>query len=206
MSFLNSGTGGSGAGLSSFLSGLFGNSGAPYDEAMQQYAKFQGNTERAQNPFINAGHSAIPMLQDWLKNMKDPSAFINNLMGGYSQSPQAKYLTQQANNAGVNAASAGGLIGSTPYLQQAQQNAGNIASQDMNSWLQNVLGINSEYGKGQQNLINTGSHAADSMTQFYNNLAQMMGDAAYGKEAGKQNDWSNMIGGGIKMLTNGIFG
>jgi hypothetical protein len=44
------------------------------------------------------------------------------------------------------------------------------------------------------------------MTQFYNNLAQMMGDAAYGKEAGKQNDWSNMIGGGIKMLTNGIFG
>ena len=91
-------------------------------------------------------------------------------------------------------------MGSTPLMQQLQQNAGNIASQDQNQWLQNVLGINTQYGQGQQNLMTGGQNAANSLTNMYNQMGQNMGQAAYGKEAGKKQDFWNTIGGGLGMI------
>ena len=76
--------------------------------------------------------------QDWLQTQKDPSKFINDQMANYQESPYAHYLQQQSMRAGQNAASASGLSGSTPLMQQMQQNSGQIASGDMNQWLQNV--------------------------------------------------------------------
>jgi len=74
-------------GLGSFLGGLFGDSGAPYDEAMQQYQKYGKMAEGVQNPFLQAGTGAIGDFQKWLGGMQDPSGFINKLMGQYQESP-----------------------------------------------------------------------------------------------------------------------
>ncbi len=184
-----------GSGLGGILGGMFGNSGKPYDKAMQQYQQYGNMAAGAQQPYMNAGQGAIGNYQNWLQGQQDPSKFINNLMGGYQESPYAKYQQQQAMNAGTNAASASGLSGSTPMMQQMQQNAGNIASEDQNKWLQNVLGINSQYGLGQNNLMQGGQQAANQLTGLYNQQGQQMGQGAYGKEAGKQNDWWNTLGG-----------
>jgi len=54
-----------------------------------------------------------------------------------------------ANNIG----SATGMTGSTPMMQQAQQNAQNISSGDMQNWLSQVLGINNQYGQGEAGLM-----------------------------------------------------
>ena len=129
--------------------------------------------------------------------MKDPSQFINNLMGKYYQSPWAKNMIQQSNNAGTNAASASGLTGSTPFAQQLQQNAGNISSQDQNNWLQNVLGINTQYGAGQQSLANMGQSSANTLGDIYNRI----GEGAYGARAGENQDRNNMMSGFLKMFT-----
>lgn len=189
------------SGLGGLLGGLFGNSGKPYDSAMEQYQQWANQAQGVNQPYLNAGNNAIPQYQDWLKGMKDPSQFINGLMQNYQQSPYTSFLQQQAQAAGTNAGSASGLTGSSALAQQMQQNAGNIAQQGMDSWLQNVLGINTQYGQGQQNLIGTGQNSANSLTNMYNNMGQRMGEAAYGKEAGKQNDLWNTIGGGLSALT-----
>ncbi len=181
-----------GSGLGGLFGGLFGNSGKPYDE----YQKWMQQAQQAQQPYLNAGTGAIGDYQKWLQGQQDPSKFINNLMGQYQQSPYTSYLQQQAQNAGQNAASASGLMGSTPMMQQMQQNSGNIAQQGMNDWLQNVLGINTQYGQGQQNLMTGGQNAANSLSNIYN----QMGQAAYGKQAGKQQDFWNTIGGGLGIL------
>lgn len=191
---------GFGSGLGGLLGGLFGDSGKPYDKAMEQYQQFANKAQGTQQPYLNAGQGAIGDYQQWLQGQKDPSGFINNLMSGYSESPYAKYMQQQSLNAGQNAASASGLMGSTPLMQQLQQNAGNIASEDQNKWLQNVLGINSQYGQGQQNLMTGGQNSANALTNMYQNLGNQMGQAAYGKEAGKQQDFWNTIGGGLGMI------
>ncbi len=182
-------------GIGGILGGMFGNSGSPYDKAMQQYQQYGNMAAGAQQPYANAGQGAIGNYQQWLQGQKDPSQFVNNLMGGYQESPYAKYMQQQSMNAGQNAASASGLSGSTPLMQQLQQNAGNIASQDQNQWLQNVLGVNTQYGQGQNNLMQGGQNAANQLSNIYSNMGNQMGQGAYGKEAGKQNDWWNTLGG-----------
>jgi len=101
--------------------------------------------------------------------------------------------------AAQNMGSATGLTGSTPLMQQAQQNAQNISSQDMNQWLQNVLGINTQYGAGQQNLMTGGQNAANALTNMWGNMGNQMGQAAYGKKAGEDQDFWNMIGGGLQL-------
>lgn len=186
---------GIGAGAAELFGGLFGDSGKPYDAAMDQYQNYSDKAEKAQNPFYTAGTNAIPQFQNWLTSMQNPSDFINHLMTQYQQSPYAKYLQQQSMRAGTNAASASGLIGSTPYAEQLQQNSANIASGDMNQWLQNVLGINSQYGAGTGDLIGRGQNSANTLTSLYNNTGEKMGEASYGKEAGGQQDMWNTIGG-----------
>lgn len=188
-----------GSGLGGLLGGLFGDSGSPYGDAMKQYQEWANKAQNVQNPFLNAGTGAIGDYQKWLQGQQDPSKFINVLMNQYQESPFAKYQQQQGIRAGQNAASASGLIGSTPFAQQLQQNAQNISSQDQNQWLQNVLGINTQYGQGQQNLINGGQNAANALTGLYNNMGQQMGQAAYGQKAGQNQDFWNMIGGGASL-------
>lgn len=184
-----------GSGLGGLLGGMFGDSGKPYDKAMQQYQQYGQMGQGVQQPFYDAGKGAIGDYQKWLQGQQDPAAFLNNLMGQYQQSPYNSYLQQQAQNAGINAGSANGTAGSSALMQQMQQNAANIGQQGMDSWLQNALGINSQYGQGQQNLMTGGQGAANSLTNLFSQMGNQMGEAAYGKEAGKQSDFWNTLGG-----------
>jgi len=184
-----------GGGIGQFIGGLFGDSDQPYEDAMDQYRQWAKRGEDVQNPFLKAGTGAIGNYQDWLNGMKDPSGFINNLMGKYQESPWAKYMQQQAMRAGNNAASASGLIGSTPFAQQMQQNAAGISSQDMQNWLGQVLGINTQYGAGNQYLMGQGANAANQLTNMFNQMGGRMGEAAYGAGAGRNQDRNNLWGG-----------
>jgi hypothetical protein len=94
-----------------------------------------------------------------------------------------------------NMGSANGLTGSTPLMQFAQNNAGNIASGDMNNWLQHVLGINTQYGAGQQGLMGMGQTAANALTNYNQGYSKNMADMAYGKGAAENNDFSNILTG-----------
>jgi hypothetical protein len=178
-----------------FLGGIFGNSGEPYQKGMNAYQPWMQQGINAQNPFFQAGKGAIPGYQNWVNSMQNPQDFINNMMKGYQQSPWAKYEAQQANRAGINAASAGGLAGSTPFAQQMQQNAANISSQDMQNWMGNVLGANSMYGQGLGNEVGWGQGAANQMGNMYGNLANTAYGSAYGQQAGQNQDWGNIFGG-----------
>lgn len=186
-------------GLGQFLGGMFGNSGAPYEDAMKQYQRYANQAAQYQNPFFEAGKGAIPQFQDWLGGMKDPSGFINKLMGGYQESPYAHNMQQDAMRAAQNMGSASGLTGSTPLMQFAGQQAGNIASGDMNQWLGRVLGINSQYGQGLGSMMGMGQGAANALSGIYSNLGNQMAEGAYGRRAGQQSDMWNMIGGGLGL-------
>lgn len=187
-------------GLGGFLGGMFGNSGQPYSDAMQQYEKYMQQGANAQNPFLQAGQGAMGDYQKWLRGMQDPSKFINSQMSQYQQSPWAQYQQQQAVRSGQNAASASGLTGSTPFAQQLQQNAAGISSQDQQNYLSNVLGVNQQYGSGLNNMMGYGANAANQLTGLYGNMAQGMGNLAYGQSQAQNQDFWNMLGGGLGML------
>lgn len=190
------GTIGGAAGL---FGGLFGDSGDSYQAAMDQMQKYGQMGADVQKPWLEAGQRGMGRYEDWLAGQKDPSGFINNMMGQYQISPYAKFQMQQGQNAANNAASASGMLGSTPFMQASQDYARNIASQDQNQWLQNVLGVNTQYGQGQQNLMQGGQNAANSLTNLYSNLGQSMGEQAYNKNAAGKNDMWNAIGGAASL-------
>jgi len=199
---------GLGGGLSTFLSGLFGNSGQPYQDAMDQMQKYFQGAQGFQMPFFQAGSGAIPQYQDWLKGMSDPSKFVNNLQTQYQQSPYNKFLQDQSMRAGTNAASMGGNamgqggagIGSTPFAQQMQQNSSNIAASGMNDWMGNVMHANDQYGAGLSNEIGMGQHAGDFLSNLFSNMGNQMGQGAYGKAQGENQDFGNTMGGLLQML------
>lgn len=208
------------SGVGGLASGLFTDASAPYTEASKQFQNYGKLGASTQSPFYYAGTNALGGLSDylnqirgstgsyqqWLNQMQNPTEFINNMMGQYQESPWAHYQQQQAMRAGQAMGSAGGLTGSTPLMQFAQQNARDISSQDMNQWLQHVLGINSQYGAGEaglsgtygqgiQNLTGMGSSAANALTNLYGDLGKSMAEASYGEQAGKNQNKSDLWGG-----------
>lgn len=193
--FTNAMKGGAlGGGLSGLFGGLFGG-GDPYKDAMKEYSKYANQASQYQNPFFQAGQGAIPQYQNYLQGMSNPSEFLNNLMSGYQASPYNQYLQKQSQRAGTNAASASGLIGSTPFQLQQQENASNIAQGGLNDWLSQVLGLNQQYGAGLQGLLGLGQGSANQLSNIYSNLAQQAGEAAYGSRQAKNQRTSDIFGG-----------
>lgn len=191
--------------VNQFLGGLFNNSDKPFHEAGNTLQKYLGEGREVQNPFMNMGKQAIPQFQDWLKGMKDPSGFINTLMNKYQESPWAKFQQDQSARRFGNAGSATGLTGSTPLASFEQQNMHDISSQDMNTWLSHVLGINTEYGGGLQNEITGGQNAANSITDLLKSMgtdmAGLAGSEEYAKNKDRNDTWGGLFNTGKDLLS-----
>jgi hypothetical protein len=191
------------AGLFDFLSGMMGNGSAPYEKYGDIFSNYMNKGQGYQLPFYNAGTNAIGQYGDWLNGQKDPGSFINNIMSQYKESPWARYQTQQGQRAATNMGSASGMGGSTPMAQFAAKQAEDISGQDMQSYLQNALGVNTQYGQGLGNLMTGGQNSGNMLSQMMSQMAQGMGGAAFGAQAGKQQDMASMLSGILGMLFPG---
>jgi hypothetical protein len=191
------------SGLKSLLSSRFSHSGRPFQRAGGSLTNFMNQGLGYQQPFYNAGVGATGDYQNWLKGMSDPSKFINEQMGKYQESPYNKFLQDQSMRSGINAASAGGTIGSTPFAQQMQQNSANIAQGEMNDWLQNVLGVNTQYGGGLEHLMAGGQHSADEMDELISKFGPELAQMLAGQSEGENFDKMSGIGGLVDFLTGG---
>lgn len=186
-------------GLASLFSGLFGGGGDPYRKAEKEYGYWSDIASNKLNPFYNQGIESMGDLSQWIKGMKDPSEFINKLMGGYQESPYAHLQQDQATRSARNLGSASGLTGSTPLTQFAQQNARDISSEDMGKWLERVLGINTQYGQGLAGLTGQGFNAAQGQANIFGQRAQDLAGLEYGKERENNMDFNRIIGGLINL-------
>jgi hypothetical protein len=191
-------SGGGASGLGGIFGGLFGKD--PYKNASKEYETGAKNASGYQNPFYQAGTGALGDFQNYLKGMKDPSEFLNNLMKNYKESDYTKNLQNESERSGVNAASASGLIGSTPFLKQQQKNAGEIAQGGMNDWLKQALGINSEYGSGLEKLTGMGQNAGNRLSDIFSNLGNEKAGASYGSDMAKNKQMQDFFSGLMSLF------
>ncbi len=191
--------------VNQLFGGLFGGNDKPFREAGDKLENYMGQARDTQNPFLKMGTGAIPQFQQWLQGMKDPSGFINTLMGKYQESPWAKFQQDQSARRFGNAGSASGLTGSTPLAQFEQQNMHDISSQDMDKWLSHVLGINTQYGGGLQNEITGGQNAANSITDMLKSMgtdmAGLAGSESYAKNKDRNDIWGGLFNTGRDALS-----
>lgn len=122
---------------------------------------------------------------------QSPTDYYNNIMGGYSESPDAKYQQEQANKAASFGASASGMTGSGAFYKGLQQNANDIAMNDRNNYYNNVMGANTAQMQSLQNYQNQQSQ--------YNQMQQYLTSLGYGAASGSA---SNAFNNGVNQGKN----
>ena len=135
--------------------------------------------------------------------------FYNNMASGYQQSPGYQRQIEQGLMGSNNAAAAGGMLG-TPYHQEANtQLANDIASQDFEKYLQNVLGI---FGQGQKGYEHINDMGYDANKQLADYIAQVLSQKSQNSFAGQamENQFNqgrtNNIFSGLGSIGSGMIG
>lgn len=223
---IGSGIGGLGAGLAGMA---MGNDNNPYDAASSSFNQIPGTISPYFSPYINAGRSALPQLQNQFSSMmgqypglqnqyssliNNPGSKYNSIASGYQSSPGYNWSLQQGLSAADNAAAAGGMQGSPQHQQQAATMATGLASQDFQNYLSHVLGLYGTGLQGNQGLLNTGIsgmqginaqgyNASDSLAGSLANNLMNQGNLAYSGAAAQNQSRGTEMGdimGGLGTL------
>jgi hypothetical protein len=197
----------------SWFSNMFGGKN-PADSAMPYLNQIPGQTQKYQQPWLQAGQNQLPGLQDqYSQLMNDPGGRMNKIGESFKESPGFKFAMQQALQGGNHAAAAGGMAGSPQHEQQNMQLATDLGNQEYNNWMKNALGQYDFGLQGSQGMANQGQQAGQSMADMIAQTLAQQGNLAFnGQQQQNQNKsdmWGNIFkGAGSLAAFNpwGMFG
>ncbi len=177
-----------------------------YRKAGNETQKYWQQALGFQQPFMEAGKSQLPMLTGAENQLLNPADLLGKWMGSYETSPYAKRSMQNAQSAGLDAASSMGLGGSSAALGNIQQSSSDIMNKDRDTFLNDLMqkymtgiGVGQDiYGKGVGTAGNLGKEALG--------VGQDMAGAAYGEENSPADIWRNLLAMGSKMYMQNKFG
>ena len=203
----------------SWLSELF-HPDKPYKAAQGEFNKYyqqgQNNYQQGQgalNPYNQQGQQSGGTLQDMLAQLQNPEQLQNQWAQNYQQSPYAQQMQKMSQDAGLNAASSQGLLGSSAALQNIQQQSGNIVNQDRQQYLNDLM---QKYMQGiglGENIYGTGAGAAGQQAGLYGQQGQSAQNAGqygsqleFGGKSALANMRGNIIGGTAALAGNYLTG
>lgn len=194
--------GGMGKALDPFgmIGNLFGGGSEGYDEAAKRMEEYMRQAQGAWKPFLDAGRGAIDPFKQWGEQFKDPHKFMEDTMSKYTMSPNARFQMGQSERAAKNAASAGGLAGSTAHMREAGNMANDISSKDQQQFLQNILGIGNNYGQSLNSLLNMGMQGAGGTAGAFGGMGSNLANLYGGGAAANRNQFNQLLGMGMNLL------
>lgn len=201
------------SGAMQYMGGKYGDSGTPYADAGKAFNnRIDQNLPGAQSyltPYAQGGAGAFGNYGNALSRMQDPNAFVDNIMSKYQESPWAAFERKYGNQGMSYANSASGMQGSGAAMKAAADYNQGLTSRDMQTYLNNILGVNKDLLSGYSDMSHVGMGAAGQQSQqAYDAMtrqADMDAQSAYGKRAGENNDRS-MQAGGLAQMGMSLFG
>lgn len=191
----------------SWLSDLF-HPGRPYEAAQDKYNQQYQQGQQYLDPYNKQGQQAGGQLQDIFSQLQNPEQLQNQWASGYQESPYAKQQQQFAQNAGLDAASSQGLLGSSSALQNIQNTSAGIVNQDQQQYMQDLM---QKYLAGAgigENLYGQGASAAGQQSGNALNAAGQNSQLEFGKRQAGSNFLGDIFGGaaglGLNYLTGGL--
>jgi hypothetical protein len=151
------------------------------------------------SPYTGAGSQAIQQYLQSIMGMKDPAAWMKNIMGGYSQSPSAQIQQEAAMRSANQAGAASGMLGSGAEQSQIARQAQGISQEDQQRYLQNIMGVQGQFLGGLGGISQMGEQGV--MGQMQQQMQQQQLDEkhrefdAWIKEKGQSGMWGNIAGG-----------
>lgn len=166
--------------------------------------EMRGNAQKASdylNPYNQAGMGQMGSLQSMIARMMNPGQFNKDLMSGYSTSPQAQHQIAIGNDATTNAALAAGMGGSTPHLNQINEQSQQIANRDGQQYFQNMMGINDKGMGASQHMYDSGQNAATNQGGFWSALNGMLGNMYNNQGQAKSQAEQGKMGGLMNLAS-----
>ncbi len=185
-------------GINSFLSPE-----KAYSAAEQPVNRGYNEARAYEEPFMQHGLDQYGRLNQAENELYDPAALRAKFAGTYETSPEAKIALESNKNAGLDAASSMGLMGSSAALNNIQVGAGNINAFDRNKYIDDLMdkymkavGIGQNlYGTG----ANMGAHLGNQAVQHGQDLAGL----EYNRVAAPGNLWGKLAGAASSFMTPG---
>jgi len=188
--------------LSDFLKG----GKNPADAAMPYLNQIPGMEKQYYDPFINYGKEAATTLTPQFNQMsQDPAAFLESIMSKYQPSRTYQLRNEEALRAAGNTAAAGGMRGSLGDIKNASRISDVLLGQDMQEWLNNVLGLQKEGQQGLGHQFDTGFNATQGLTGDLANVLGTQSQLAFQGQANQNKSRSDALSG-ILQAIGGIAG
>jgi hypothetical protein len=176
-------------------------------DAAQKALQFQqgvySNAQTNLNPFIQSGNTSLTSLMGLLGlGGTGQNATANSAFQAFTQNPSYQFPLQQGNLALNRQLASSGLSGSGAALKDATQYNQGYASQGLNSYLSQLLGL-SQQGQGAAGaLAGYGNTAAGNVSNLETYTGNAQGNGILGQAAGI----NKAISGGIAGLTGNNYG
>lgn len=169
---------------------------------MQAAQPYFQQAQQLFQPYQQPALEATGLLGDVTSQLaRDPAGYLENIMKGYQLSPQAQMQQEQALKAAGAAAAAGGIRGTQQDLMRSARIADLVQSEDMQRYLQNILGVQQTGLAGQEALVGRGMQAAGQQAGIFGTQAGMAAQQA--QEANRQRQ---QILGALGGLAGGAVG
>lgn len=180
-----------------FFDNLFGGGhhSNPANKAMPYLNQIPGQTQQYMQPYMQAGQSTLPYLQQqYGQLMQDPSARLNQIGAGYQQSPGLNFAIQKALEASGRGAAASGMAGSPQHQEQNIDLATGYANRDYENFMNHALGLYGGGLSGGQNLVSGGQRAGQSMADMIAQTLAQQGNLAFQGQAQQNQNRNDMFG------------
>jgi len=140
-------------------SGYYDRAREGIDQATEEQRWLQEMLSGEYDPYLSAGKTAIGEYLPAIQAMGDPSAFYNQMLSGYEESPAAQLARQEGLQAMQQGASASGMIGSGEFLKNMLKYGQQLTSADERQYFDNMMDIYGQYTGGLQNISSGGQQA-----------------------------------------------
>lgn len=176
----------------------------PYEEAAKYINQIPNTISPYYSPYVNAGSNTIGNYTGVSNQlMTNPTGYLSSLGSQFTTSPGYQFNYQQALNAANQAASAGGMLGTSQHQQQASTIASNLASQEYNNYINQAMGILNRGMTGGSDISRLGYSSANELASSLADVLKMQAGLGYGGANYGNTQTSNLfsdIGGALGGL------
>lgn len=156
-------------------------------------------------PYESTGREAMGKYYTGVQELAHPIDIYNEIMKTYSLSPSAQFEMNQGLEAINSSMASKGMLGSTAQGRQLESYSEGLTSKDMQTYLENILGLGKGYFSGLRNLTNTGLSSAADIANLFAEQAQIEGSVEAASAAAKARQ-QQASSGGIGALVGGTIG
>jgi hypothetical protein len=177
-----------------------------YEAAGNESSKYYNQAQGYNQPYNQNGQDQFQRLMQQANMLGNPVDLQNQWAQSYQMSPQAQHLLGESKEAGLGAASSMGLMGSSAALNNIQNSAGNIVSNDRQNYMNDLMQkYMASIGIGQ-NLYGVGAGAGSQMSQNAMSQGDNQAAMAYGRKNAPGEMFGKMLGSAAGLGVNYLTG